>query len=125
MNNLTDTEALEFLLLLEGSIDQQFQVWITLTFAAVAAAYLARGHLSKAFAHFMTSVYLLAVAAVIARWLFEVYRIGRLIESHEIVLETFPKWAGITVYFTFSLVAIGTAGCVFCIYHFRQMNADT
>ena len=123
MGNLSNIEVLQLLSMYEVSIDTQFQNWITLTFAAVGASYLARRKLSKSFAHFMTSIYLLATTSIILRWLFEVYRISILIEQYEVVTETFPPWSAILGITTFSMLAIGTMGCVFCIYHFRRMSA--
>ena len=120
MNELTPIEALELLFQYEGSMDTQFQLWLSITFGATAASFLARKSLTKHFSHFITAVYVLATTAIATRWITEVFRINILVEKHEIVVETFPPWGPFLVMSTLLMFAIGTIGCVFCVYYFRE-----
>ena len=79
MNEFTDFEVLELLAVYESSIVIQFQLWLTMTFAAITASFLAHDRLTKTFAHFMTSIYLLATIAIAGRWMVDLYRINILV----------------------------------------------
>jgi hypothetical protein len=120
MNGFTNFEVLELLAVYESSIVIQLQLWLTMTFSAITASFLARDHLTKRFAHFMTSIYLLATTAIAGRWMVELYRINILLEAYEVTAQTFPSWGTFLALSTFLMFALGTGGCVFCIYHFRR-----
>ncbi len=122
MNEFTDFEVLELLAVYESSIVIQFQLWLTMTFAAITASFLARDGLTKIFAHFMTSIYLLATTAIAGRWMVELYRINILVEAYEVTAQTFPPWGAFLALNTFLMFALGTGGCVFCIYYFRSRS---
>jgi hypothetical protein len=121
MEHLSEMDVLELLAIYESSLDLQVQLWISLTFAAIAGSYLARQHLSKAFAHFLTSIYLLATIMVVVRWSLDAYRLTKLIELHPFLLEAFPGWVFLLGPVVWALMTIGTTGCVFCIYFFRKL----
>ena len=120
MTDFTKFEALEAFSGFEGSMDLHFQLWLTMTFAAIAASFLARGSLSKPFAHFMASIYLLATAAIAGRWALELFRIRVLMDQHTFLTELFPEWGPFTGVLTLSMFVFGTLGCVFCVYSFRS-----
>ena len=120
MNELTNFEVLELLAVYESSIVIQVQLWLTMTFAAITASFLARDRLTKTFAHFMTSIYLLATTAVAGRWMVELCRINILLEAFEITAQTYPPWGALLALSTILMFVLGTGGCVFCIYHFRS-----
>ena len=122
MKDLSNFEVLELLAVYEASIDSQVELWISLTFAAIAGSFLARQHLSKNFAHFLTSVYLLATIMVVARFALDAHRLIVLLESYPFMADAFPGWANFFAPIVWTLMSIGTAGCVFCIYHFRSLG---
>ena len=125
MKELSNFEVLELLSIYEASIDSQVELWISLTFAAIAGSFLARQHLSKNFSHFLTSVYLLATIMVVARFAFDAYRLIVLVENYPFLADAFPGWASLFAPTVWTLISIGTAGCVFCIYHFRNLGATS
>ena len=122
MNEFTNFEVLELLAIFESSADVQFQLWLTMTFAAITASFLARDRLTKTFAHFMTSIYLLATTAIAGRWMMTIYRVNLLVEAYEVTEQTFPPWGVFLALSTFLMFALGTGGCVFCIYYFRSKS---
>ncbi len=122
MNELTNFEVLELLTIYESSIVIQVQLWLTMTFAAIAASFLARDRLTKTFAHFMTSIYLLATTAIAGRWMVDLYRINVLVDTYEFIAQAFPPWGAFLALITFLMFALGTGGCVFCIYYFRSRS---
>ena len=118
MNELTNFEVLELFASYESSMDLQLQLWLSITFAAIAASFLARESLTKLFAYFMGAIYLLATTAIASRFMIELYRIRVLVEEYDFLAQTFPPWAPYSALASFLMFALGTAGCLYCIYHF-------
>ena len=125
MSGLSKFEVFELMSIFEASIDLQIQLWITLTFAAVAGSYLGREHLSTRFCHFLVSVYLLATLVTIGRWSFEAYRLVRLVEEYPFLANSFPPWAMFFAPTVWLLLGIGTAGCVYSVYYFRRLTLNS
>ena len=68
MNDLASVELMELAILLEASIDTQFQIWITITFAFIVATYASRARLANSIRTGVTILYLLIAVALFARW---------------------------------------------------------
>ncbi len=119
MNDLSNFEALEVLSIFESSMDVQLQLWLTMTFAAIAASFMAGERLTRTFAHFMAAIYLLATIGLAARWMVELSRITTLIQEYDVIAQAIPSWGIVVAVPSFLMFILGTGGCVFCIYYFR------
>lgn len=71
MDQLSAGELLELILLGESSIDVQFQLWLTITFATIIAGFAARRLLTRQLRWAVTVLYLLATVVVASRWYYD------------------------------------------------------
>ena len=65
MDQLSPGELYELILLGEASIDAQFQLWLTCTFATIVASFVARNLLTR---KIVTALYLLVTFVYVSRW---------------------------------------------------------
>lgn len=68
MNDATVTDLIGLLQNESGSIDMQFQLWITITSAVVIASFAAGNHFSQRMKIFIAAMYSLAAAAIGLRY---------------------------------------------------------
>jgi ABC-type transport system involved in cytochrome c biogenesis permease subunit len=68
MDQFSPAELLELLYIRESVIDTQFQYWITITFAVIAAGFVAGKRLNKRLRRVVASLYLLATVVLVSRW---------------------------------------------------------
>jgi len=123
MNELSNFEVLELLYFIESTMGTLFETWLTITFTAIAASFLAGSRLTKNFAHFITAIYLFTIGMLVSRWLVEFFRLTTLFGEHPyLYAELFPSWAPFQGLSLLSTFLLGTGGCVFCIYHFRKQT---
>jgi hypothetical protein len=71
MDQLSPGELYELVLLGEASIDSQFQLWLTCTFATIVASFVARHHLTQAMRWIVSALYLLATFVYVSRWYYD------------------------------------------------------
>jgi hypothetical protein len=67
MDQLSPGELYELILLGEASIDSQFQLWLTCTFATIVASFAARHLLTKKMRWIVSALYLLATFVYVSR----------------------------------------------------------
>ena len=68
MDQVSVAELIELLQNESASIDMQFQLWITITSAVIIASFAARDKLSLWLKLFISSMYILAVIALMVRY---------------------------------------------------------
>lgn len=76
MEGLSAAELYETITLVEGSLDRQFQFWITVSFAVFVSSYATRGNLSIRVRYVLTLLYALTVLGLILRVVAEIDRLG-------------------------------------------------
>jgi hypothetical protein len=81
LESLNSAEIMEIIALLEASIDMQFQIWLTVTFAYIASTYLSREELPKSVLYSGTVLYICIVLALYFRWIADGIRAQSLISE--------------------------------------------
>lgn len=71
MDQIPTPDLLNALMTQRASIDLQFQFWLTITFAAIVAGFVAGDRLSPALRRFAAVLYLLATAHLAVRWMYD------------------------------------------------------
>ncbi|HXW10836.1 MAG TPA: hypothetical protein VD737_09480 [Steroidobacteraceae bacterium] len=71
MDQIATADLLELLLMQRDSIDLQFQFWLTITFAAIAAGHVAGPRLQYGLRALITGLYVLASAHIALRWSYD------------------------------------------------------
>lgn len=66
---LPEVQLLELFLDVNGDIDTQFQVWVSITFAVLVASFVAGGRLSRFARTGLVGLYLCAAAVLLIRYL--------------------------------------------------------
>jgi len=115
MENI-DTASLATLILDQrASIDAQFQIWLTVTFALLAAAFVIKEKLKIRYKFIITLMYLLATITLVSRWVFDARETVKFIEeiSRRGVEFYVPK---ITIVSRFTLIILGSLTTVFFIF---------
>jgi hypothetical protein len=82
MNQLSPGELYELILLGEASIDAQFQLWLTCTFATIVASFAARNLLTTKMRWIVAALYLLVTFVYVSR----LYYDGVVIFAHRYAL---------------------------------------
>ena len=121
MEELKSSEILELVALFEASIDVQFRVWVSITFAVVVASYASRGQLSKKIRWLMGGLYLLVVVAIFSRWLSDSFRVIQLIE----ILETRNIDMGVIAIAPISRIStffLGSIVALYVLYYYGKEN---
>ena len=75
MEQLSAADLLELILLGEASIDVQFQLWLTSTFATIVASFAGRHLLTTKMRWVVTVLYLLATFVFASRWYYDAWNI--------------------------------------------------
>ena len=119
------TEALiEIRLMLEQSIDTQFQAWMAITFAVIVASYSARNDLTLLIRTGVAVLYSLAVAALWYRWNSEAIRLGLLgpeLVARSINFDPHP----FSPLFRILTWWLGTITTLVSIFYFRNESKKT
>jgi formate hydrogenlyase subunit 3/multisubunit Na+/H+ antiporter MnhD subunit len=108
VDQFSPAELTELYFIRESVIDAQFQFWITITFAVIAANFVAGKRLSLRSRSAIALLYALAVVVLVSRWYFvavEATQFRQQLNDLGIMLN-FP-WA--TAISRIVLVALGTA----------------
>jgi hypothetical protein len=71
MDQISTADLVELLLMQRDSIDLQFQFWLTITFAAIAAGHVAGPRLQYGLRTLVTGLYVLASAHIALRWSYD------------------------------------------------------
>ena len=120
MEAISNSELLELILIQRQSLDLQYQFWLTITFALVAATFVAGARLHLPLRLFVLLLYVLATGSVMSRYMLEVAEIAVLIDEAVArgVLESLPLWA---FWFRVVTVLAGSIGAVsYLLYEGRQ-----
>lgn len=75
MDQISSAELMELYILLESSIDTQFQAWLTVTFGIIVVSYVSKGQLSKRIRLVVAVLYTVVIVALFARWMFDALRL--------------------------------------------------
>lgn len=71
MDQIATADLLNLVLTQRGSIDLQFQFWLTITFAVIVAAFSASDRLGLNLRLLAATLYALASAHLMIRWMFD------------------------------------------------------
>jgi hypothetical protein len=107
MDLFSPAELTELVFTREAVIDGQFQFWITITFAVIAANFIAGNRLSARSRYVISLLYALAVLVLVSRWYYvavEVTTLRRQLAELGVVIN-FPT---VTAISRVTLVALGT-----------------
>ena len=107
--------------MLESSIDVQFQAWMAISFAVIVASYSARKDITTVIRVAIVLVYLMAVVALLARWMNEAYRINQIVEvlnsrNVDVAIRFASGEIRSLTYYLGSLIT------VFAVFYFRRVN---
>jgi formate hydrogenlyase subunit 3/multisubunit Na+/H+ antiporter MnhD subunit len=124
VDQFSPAELTELYFLRESVIDAQFQFWITITFAVIAANFVARNRLSVRSRSVIALLYALAVVVLVSRWYWvavEATRFRQQLDNLGIVFN-FP-WP--TAISRIILVALGTAATlIFLLSNWLRDDPD-
>jgi hypothetical protein len=115
---------MELTILLEASIDTQFQTWITITFAFVVAIYASRGRLANSIRTGVTILYLLIAVALLARWMSDG---SRLLAMIAILTERGIDFASpyfVAPFTRMMAYILGSGMTVYLSYYFSKERGD-
>ena len=107
MNQFSAAELAELFFIREGTIDLQFQFWITITFSAIVASFVAGKHLSRRLRAVVALLYSLAVVVLISRWYYAAVQ-ATLFSTQLAELGVTLGFPWITMISRVILVALGT-----------------
>jgi hypothetical protein len=124
MDLFSPAELTELVFTREAVIDGQFQFWITITFAVIAANFIAGNRLSARSRYVISLLYALAVMVLVSRWYYvavEVTTLRRQLAELGVVIN-FPT---VTVVSRVALVALGTAATlIFLLSNWLRDDPD-
>jgi len=120
MDKVSTAELMNLLLVQRGSIDLQFQFWLTITFAVLVAAFVAGQRLRRGLRWLAAFLYAMASAHLMLRWTYDGSVGQRWIE--ELVrrgVDIAIPWTA--VYLRMALMVVGTISTlVFLLTAARQ-----
>ena len=122
MDQIPTADLLQLVLTQRDSIDLQFQFWLTITFAAIAAGHVAGSKLQYGLRTLITGLYVLASAHLALRWSYDGGVGTRWVE--ELVrrgVDIGIPW--IAVYLRTGLMLLGTVSTA--IFLMRRPRAET
>jgi hypothetical protein len=111
MNDISTSDLLNLVLTQRGSIDLQFQFWLTITFAVIVASFSAGDRLDRKLRVMAAGLYLLATAHLATRWIYD----GSVASRWVAVLHARGVDFGIpwfAVYARMALMVLGTTAAV-------------
>ena len=124
MEGLSAAELYETITLVEGSLDRQFQFWITVSFAVFVSSYATRGNLSIRVRSVVALLYAMTVYGLLLRVLTEIDRLGTLhvaLETLDVGYETPGSIVPTTLALTYILGSAAAMTSIF-YYHKRRTN---
>lgn len=129
MESIASESLMELCLLLESSIDIQFQAWMAISFAVIVACYSAGDELETRIRIAISIIYSSAAYALFARWMTEVVRL------QDLQLELVARGISFDAYWfapparmlTYILGSLITVGAVFYFKNKKtgKVDADT
>ena len=123
MESLSSAELMEVITLLESSIDVQFQIWITATFAFIAANFVARGQLPKLVLFVTIALYSAIVIALWLRWITDGARGVILIQELNSRGIDFSSSSAAAI-FRLATYTVGSATTVFLAIYFDRKGKN-
>jgi hypothetical protein len=124
MDQLPSESLLELVHMAEASIDVQFQVWLTITFAVIVASFASQGQPSIRIRGLMIALYVLAVAALYARWMTDGSRLVPMLD--ELLsrgIDAYPT-AWIAPILRIATFIGGTGIAVYLMIHFHKKEPE-
>jgi hypothetical protein len=106
--------------------DNLFQMWLTVTFAAILAIYFSQSNITPYMRRLLIGLYIGASAMLVGRWCvaifyhFLTYQ-NQLIDQGLLPFPT-PKYAGILGLLHLTLYVFGTGGTLYFMIKFSQKN---
>jgi hypothetical protein len=121
MEQLSNAEIAELILLARSSMDTQFQYWISVTFAVVVAGFVAGDRLSQGLRYVVATLYVLASLVLVQRFYFTALSTAelgnRLVESGDPI---FPP-VGLSIQIPrVAVFALGTIAALYFLLLKRQ-----
>ena len=124
MDQIPTADLLSLLLTQRGSIDLQFQFWLSITFAVIVAGFVAGRRLDFKLRLLAAALYVLATAHLGTRWMYD----GGVGERWVAVLVSRGVDIGIpwvSVYLRMAVMLLGTVSAlVFLLRHDRREGGD-
>jgi len=124
MDQIPTSDLLSLLLTQRGSIDLQFQFWLSITFAVIVAGFVAGRRLDFKLRLLAAALYVLATAHLGTRWMYD----GGVGERWVAVLVSRGVDIGIpwvSVYLRMAVMLLGTVSAlVFLLRHDRREGGD-
>ena len=108
MEALAPAELAELYFLRETVIDDQFQFWLTITFAVIVANFVAGNRLSRKTRYVVALLYTLAVVVLVSRWYYVAVEASQLRQQLG-DLGIFFEFPVITMVSRVVVVVLGTA----------------
>ena len=124
MSELTVAELIELLQNESASIDMQFQLWISVTFAVIIASFAARSHFTTSLKLFVTTLYALAATALTLRYTNDASQFVFLKAELTARAVNYPSVADLKLLRTLIYVLGSLATVVFVFLNPRSQSAD-
>ena len=115
---------MELYILLESSIDTQFQAWVSVTFAMIVASYASRNNLARRLRLLVAGLYVIVCVALLSRWVADIFRLYDLgMALYERAIDFAPLGAlnpiaRLTTFF------LGTSGALYFLFFFENHFGD-
>lgn len=120
---MNDTDFYEVLLMAMSDLDTQFQFWLSITSAFVAAVYIGGDRLGAVLRYCLTLLYLASCVLIFLRMLVNAEIVGDLlaIRSIDVFTNGLTEWSGL---FRLVVMCCGTLGAtVYAVFHGKLHHA--
>ena len=115
MDQMSAAELFELVILSEASIDNQFQFWLSITFATVVASFITEHRLTHSLRLALSCAYLLAAVVLMSRWYYDGVRLqGFGAELQNLGHTANPPW--VTIIGRSVLMIAGSVATVWFVY---------
>ena len=116
MDQVSAAELFELVILSEASIDNQFQFWLSITFAAVVASYITEQRLTHSLRLALSCACLLATVVLMSRWYNDYLRLMRIVaEFQNLGIQGFSRpW--VTIISRLVLMIAGSVATAWFVY---------
>jgi len=122
---MNTAEIYELILMQRSSIDTQFQVWITITFATIVASFTSKEELRTKYKIFVSLLYIIATVTLASRWYYDAIETISLIEALD--KEQIELWVPkVTIISRSLLMILGSIGTLIFIFssHKKLVRQD-
>ncbi|HEX7373416.1 MAG TPA: hypothetical protein VF277_00450 [Steroidobacteraceae bacterium] len=124
MDQISSADLLNLVLAQRSSIDQQFQSWLTITFAVIVAGFIAGPRLVPRLRLIVAVLYVMATAHLTARWMSDGITAGewvKVLASRGVVYQV--PWVAASLRMV--LMLLGTVSAlIFLFWHAKTNDVD-